>query len=111
MFIHRLLGHNIYFQLLMNNVKKEPVKSLKCPCLLLLQVFGAIRQAVQHAPQYPECHNLNGLVCEAHADYQSAAACFRLARCALTKFSDIIPKSHSKDISINLARSLCRVRI
>ncbi|KAK8989118.1 hypothetical protein V6N11_030484 [Hibiscus sabdariffa] len=30
------------------------------------QVFGAIQQAVQHAPHYHESHNLNGLVHEAH---------------------------------------------
>ncbi|ONI13383.1 hypothetical protein PRUPE_4G218400 [Prunus persica] len=29
------------------------------------QVFGAIRQAMQRAPHYPECHNLTGLVYEA----------------------------------------------
>ncbi|XP_030951099.1 tetratricopeptide repeat protein SKI3 [Quercus lobata] len=72
------------------------------------QVFGAIQQAVQHAPQYPESHNLYGLVCEARFDYQSAAAAYRLARCAICSFPDSVPKSHTRDISLNLARSLCK---
>lgn len=72
------------------------------------QVFGAIQQAIQHAPQYPESHNLYGLVCEARFDYQSAAAAYRLARCAICSFPDSVPKSHTRDISLNLARSLCK---
>ncbi|KAK4600400.1 hypothetical protein RGQ29_010162 [Quercus rubra] len=72
------------------------------------QVFGAIQQAIQHAPQYPESHNLYGLVCEARFDYQSAAASYRLARCAICSFPDSVSKSHTRDISLNLARSLCK---
>lgn len=70
------------------------------------QVFGAIKQAVQHAPHFPESHNLHGLVCEARFDYQSAAAAYRLARCAISSVS-----SNTRDISLNLARSLCKVNI
>ncbi|KAF4367677.1 tetratricopeptide repeat protein SKI3 [Cannabis sativa] len=70
------------------------------------QVFGAIRQAVQRAPQYPESHNLKGLVCEARFEYQTAATSYRLARCALTNLSTGFTKSQIRDISINLARSL-----
>ncbi|RVX15851.1 Tetratricopeptide repeat protein SKI3 [Vitis vinifera] len=72
------------------------------------QVFGAIQQAVQHAPYYPESHNLNGLVCEAQCDYQSAVASYRLARCAINTFSGSILKSHLRDISFNIARSLSK---
>ncbi|XP_048331542.1 tetratricopeptide repeat protein SKI3 isoform X2 [Ziziphus jujuba] len=72
------------------------------------QVFGAIRQAMQRAPHYPECHNLNGLFCESRFDYQSAIASYRLARFALISFSGNVSKSHVRDISINLARSLSR---
>ncbi|PSR99466.1 Tetratricopeptide repeat protein, partial [Actinidia chinensis var. chinensis] len=72
------------------------------------QVFGSIQQAVQRAPNYPESHNMNGLVCEARFDYQNAAGAYRLALCAATTFAGKVPKSHIRDISINLARSLCR---
>lgn len=72
------------------------------------QVFGAIRQAMQRAPHYPECHNLTGLVYEAQSNYQSAAASYRLARCAITNLSGSDRKSHMTDISINLARSLSK---
>ena len=73
------------------------------------QVLGAIRQAVQHLPHYPEAHNLKGLVFEARSDYQSAAASYRLARCAVTNFSSSDSKSQLRDVSINLARSLSKV--
>lgn len=76
-----------------------------------LQVFGAIRQAVQRAPYYPESHNLKGLVCEARFEYQTAAASYRQALCALTNFSSSVSKSQIRDISINLARSLSKVKI
>ena len=66
---------------------------------------------MQHAPYYPESHNLNGLVCEAQCDYQSAVASYRLARCAINTFSGSILKSHLRDISFNIARSLSKVRI
>ncbi|KAF5462290.1 hypothetical protein F2P56_018311 [Juglans regia] len=72
------------------------------------QVFGAIKQAVQHAPHFPESHNLHGLACEARFDYQSAAAAYRLACCAISSVSAIVPNSHARDISLNLARSLCK---
>lgn len=70
------------------------------------EVFGPIRQALHRAPQYPESHNLLGLVCEARHDYLSAATSYRLARCAVnTSFGDT---TKLLDISINLARSLCK---
>lgn len=72
------------------------------------QVFGAIRQAMQRAPHYPECHNLNGLVSEAQSNYQSAAVSYRLARCAIINLSSSDTKSHMKDITVNLARALCK---
>ncbi|KAF9626718.1 hypothetical protein IFM89_038892 [Coptis chinensis] len=71
------------------------------------QVFGAIRQAVQRAPHFPESHNLNGLLSEARFDYQSAIAAYRLARCAINGFGRAAPNSHLADISVNLARALC----
>ncbi|XP_068305808.1 tetratricopeptide repeat protein SKI3 [Pyrus communis] len=72
------------------------------------QVFEAIRQAMQRAPHYPECHNLNGLVSEAQCNYQSAAVSYRLARCAITNLSGSDRKLHMTDISVNLARSLSK---
>lgn len=64
---------------------------------------------MQRAPHYPECHNLNGLVSEAQSNYQSAAVSYRLARCAITNLSGSDTKSHMKDITVNLARALCKV--
>ncbi|KAL2349572.1 hypothetical protein Fmac_003572 [Flemingia macrophylla] len=72
------------------------------------QVFGAIQQAVQHSPHYPESHNLYGLICEARNDYRSAATFYRLARHAINIGSLSIQNSHMRDISINLARSLSK---
>ncbi|KAJ0024743.1 hypothetical protein Pint_09139 [Pistacia integerrima] len=72
------------------------------------QVFGAMQQAIQRAPHYPESHNMYGLVCEARFDYRAAAAAYRLARSAISSASGTVQKSHFQDISINLARSLSR---
>ncbi|XAR61481.1 hypothetical protein NMG60_11015921 [Bertholletia excelsa] len=72
------------------------------------QVLAAIQQAVQRAPYHPESHNMNGIVSEARFDYQSAAVSYRLARFAINNFAGKAPKSHLRDISINLARSLCK---
>lgn len=71
-------------------------------------VLGAIQQAVQHAPHSPESHNLNGLVCESRFDYQSAAAAYRRAHCAISSCSASVSKSYTRDISLNLARSLTK---
>ncbi|XP_052201463.1 tetratricopeptide repeat protein SKI3 isoform X2 [Diospyros lotus] len=76
---------------------------LSCP-----QVFGAIQQAVQQMPYSPESHNMNGLVCEARFNYQSAALSYRLARSAIINFAGNVPKCQLSDVSINLARSLFR---
>ncbi|KAM0061737.1 putative tetratricopeptide-like helical domain superfamily [Helianthus debilis subsp. tardiflorus] len=70
------------------------------------EVFGPIRQALHHAPQYPEAHNLLGLVCEARGDHLSAITSFRLARCAVNISSGDSQKL--LDISINLARTFCK---
>ncbi|KAG8386967.1 hypothetical protein BUALT_Bualt03G0203700 [Buddleja alternifolia] len=72
------------------------------------EVFGGIRQALQRVPHYPESHNLNGLACESRSDYQSAITSYRLARCALTSFASEASESYLTDVSINLARSLCK---
>lgn len=72
------------------------------------QVFGAIQQAVQKAPHYPETHNLHGLVCEARSEYQAAITSFRLARCAINISSGDTSKSHFQEIAVNLARSLSK---
>ncbi|PIN19633.1 TPR repeat-containing protein [Handroanthus impetiginosus] len=71
------------------------------------EVFGAIQQALQRVPNYPEAHNLNGLVCESRSDYQSAITSYGLAQCALISFAGESSESQLRDISINLARSLC----
>ncbi|KAL5704155.1 hypothetical protein ACHQM5_022625 [Ranunculus cassubicifolius] len=73
----------------------------------ILPVFGAIRQAVQRAPQFPELHNLNGMISEARSDYQSAVASYRLAKFAINTSDLGAPKSKLSDISVNLARALC----
>ncbi|KAM7521358.1 hypothetical protein LguiB_020320 [Lonicera macranthoides] len=71
------------------------------------EVFGAIQQALQHAPHYPESHNLKGLVFEARHDYLSAAAFYRRA-CYAMSTSGNVQQSCVREIKINLARSLCR---
>ncbi|KZV41355.1 tetratricopeptide repeat protein 37 [Dorcoceras hygrometricum] len=71
------------------------------------EVFGAIKQALLRAPEYPESHNLNGLVCESRHDYENAITAYKLARCALKSFAAESAERCQKDISINLARSLC----
>ncbi|KAK9740332.1 hypothetical protein RND81_03G027300 [Saponaria officinalis] len=77
--------------------------------LLSPEVFGAIRQAVQCAPSYPESHNLCGLVYEARHDYESAVTFYRIARYAWKISALPLPESHLADISVNLARVLCKV--
>lgn len=72
------------------------------------QVFGAIMQAVERTPHYPESHNLKGLAWEARFDYLSAAASYKLARCGVTDSSASASKSQIRDITINLARSLSK---
>ncbi|KAJ1687174.1 hypothetical protein LUZ63_018564 [Rhynchospora breviuscula] len=79
--------------------------------LLSPQMLGAIRQAVQRAPNYAESHNIEGLVCEARCDYISAVAAYRRARFTLTMashFDSDVLRSHLADVSVNLARSLCK---
>ncbi|XP_021867566.2 tetratricopeptide repeat protein SKI3 [Spinacia oleracea] len=76
--------------------------------LLSPEVFGAIRQALQCAPWYPESHNLNGLVYEGRQDFQSAVASYKLARYALKTSTFHLPHSHFSDLSVNLARALCK---
>ncbi|KAI4366241.1 hypothetical protein MLD38_022139 [Melastoma candidum] len=71
-------------------------------------VYGAIRQAVQRAPYFPESHNLLGLILEARHDYISAAASYRVARYALHKYSGSKKTDFIHEVSINLARSLCK---
>lgn len=66
---------------------------------------------MQRAPHYPECHNLNGLSCESRSDHQSAVASYRLARYAVANSTNNVSKSSIRDISINLARSLSRVKM
>ncbi|KAK8580743.1 hypothetical protein V6N12_070998 [Hibiscus sabdariffa] len=72
------------------------------------QVFGAIQQAVQRAPHYHESHNLNGLVHEARLHFEAAVASYRLARHAINFSLGTVLKSHLKDITTNLARSLSK---
>ncbi|XP_015936190.1 tetratricopeptide repeat protein SKI3 isoform X1 [Arachis duranensis] len=72
------------------------------------QVFGAIQQAVQRSPHYPESHNLHGLVCESRKDYRSAAISYRIALHAISIALLDNQNSQIKDVSINLARSLCK---
>ncbi|XP_017258604.1 tetratricopeptide repeat protein SKI3 isoform X2 [Daucus carota subsp. sativus] len=71
------------------------------------QVFGAVRQALQRAPHYPESYNLNGLVYEARHEYLTASVFYRLARCAICA-SEKGSNSRLRDISVNLSRSLCK---
>lgn len=64
---------------------------------------------MQCAPWYPESHNLNGLVYEGRQDFQSAVASYKLARYALKTSTFHLPHSHFSDLSVNLARALCKV--
>ncbi|XP_021717803.1 tetratricopeptide repeat protein SKI3-like isoform X1 [Chenopodium quinoa] len=82
--------------------------ALRSNNLLSSEVFGSIRQALQCAPWYPESHNLNGLVSEARHDYQSAIVSYQLARYAWKTSTLSLSHSHFVDISINLARALCK---
>uniref|UniRef100_A0A0E0IW20 Protein kinase domain-containing protein n=1 Tax=Oryza nivara TaxID=4536 RepID=A0A0E0IW20_ORYNI len=79
--------------------------------LLSPQVLMAVRQAVQRAPHYPESHNINGLVSEVRSDFQSAIASYRQAKFALDMMrnSKTDCRCHIADISVNLARSLCKI--
>lgn len=65
---------------------------------------------MQRAPHFHETHNLNGLVCEARCHFQAAIASYRLARYAINISARTFPESHLKDILINLARSLSKVK-
>lgn len=71
----------------------------------------AVSQAVQRAPHYPESHNLNGLISEARLDFQSAITFYLQARFALGMMYN--SKSENRqvftDVSVNLARALCKV--
>ncbi|KAL9238058.1 hypothetical protein vseg_012534 [Gypsophila vaccaria] len=77
--------------------------------LLSPEVCGAIKQAVQCAPSYPESHNLCGLVSEGRHDYESAVTSYQLARYAWKISAFPLPQSHLVDMSVNLARVLCKV--
>ncbi|XP_066384394.1 tetratricopeptide repeat protein SKI3-like isoform X2 [Miscanthus floridulus] len=78
--------------------------------LLSPQVLMAVRQAVQRAPHYPESHNLNGLISEVRLDFQSAITFYLQARFALGMMYN--SKSDNRqafaDVSVNLARALCK---
>ncbi|GJM91390.1 hypothetical protein PR202_ga07754 [Eleusine coracana subsp. coracana] len=77
--------------------------------LLSPQVLMAIRQAVQRAPHYPESHNINGLVSEVRSDFQSAITFYQQARFALGMMNSKADNRYAfADVSVNLARSLCR---
>ncbi|KAK1259806.1 hypothetical protein QJS04_geneDACA001423 [Acorus gramineus] len=78
--------------------------------LLSPQVYGAVQQAIQRAPNFPESHNLRGLLYEARSDYESAIVSYRQARFAISISLSTAEKSHLSDVSFNLARSLCRAR-
>ncbi|KAF8106883.1 hypothetical protein N665_0130s0052 [Sinapis alba] len=72
------------------------------------QIFACIDQAVQRTPDYPETHNLHGLVCEARHNYHTAIASYRLALAAMSVCPDNSVKSHAGKIYINLVRSLSK---
>lgn len=78
--------------------------------LLSPQVLMAVRQAVQRAPHYPESHNINGLVSEVRSDFQSAITYYQQAKFALHMIhsSKLDNKYPFVDVSVNLARSLCK---
>ncbi|KFK42085.1 hypothetical protein AALP_AA2G209100 [Arabis alpina] len=72
------------------------------------QIFACIEQAVQRTPDYPESHNLHGLVCEARHNYHTAITSYRRALAAMSVYSDNSVKSHAGKIYINLVRSLSK---
>lgn len=63
------------------------------------------------APEYPESHNLNGLIYEAHLDYEAAIHSYELAREAINISCSTFSKSYLGDVSNNLARSLAMVNL
>jgi superkiller protein 3 len=73
----------------------------------------AVRQAVQRAPHYPESHNINGLAAEVRSDFQSAITSYQKAKFALGMMhsSKLDNRYPFVDVSLNLARSLCKVRV
>jgi superkiller protein 3 len=82
--------------------------------LLILsgQVYAAIEQAVQHAPQMAEAHNLKGLVCECQGNFSAAIAAFKMAGFMLASTAGVDHLSlanKSNMVSLNLARVLCKV--
>jgi superkiller protein 3 len=80
--------------------------------LHLPQVYAAIEQAVQHAPQMAEAHNLKGLVCECQGNFSAAIAAFKMAGFMLASTAGVDHLSlanKSNMVSLNLARVLCKV--
>ncbi|XP_035819938.1 tetratricopeptide repeat protein SKI3 isoform X3 [Zea mays] len=78
--------------------------------LLSPQVLMAVRQAVQRAPHYPESHNLNGLISEVRLDFRSAITFYLQARFALGMMYNSMSDNRQAfaDVSVNLARALCK---
>ncbi|KMZ74255.1 Tetratricopeptide repeat (TPR)-like superfamily protein, partial [Zostera marina] len=74
--------------------------------LLCSHVFGSVTQAVQRVPFCPVSHNLNGLICEARGDFQSAIVSYKQARYTLDIFPTSGHKYKAAEVSFNLSRSL-----
>jgi hypothetical protein len=75
------------------------------------QVYAAIEQSVQRAPQSVEALNLKGLVCESRGSFSTAITAFQLARCIMEQGSGKMDSTASEQrniILLNLARVLCK---
>ena len=73
-------------------------------------MLGALNQAVQRAPYIPESHNLKGLSWEARGGHQSAIISYKNALHASYALHWPAASNQVVDISVNLARILCKVK-
>lgn len=72
------------------------------------KVLAALEQAVQHAPQCPESHNLSGLAWESRRYFLHATLSYKRARYAMHHFGGQSKSLSYHDVSLNLARALCQ---
>ncbi|KAG0566179.1 hypothetical protein KC19_7G044100 [Ceratodon purpureus] len=75
------------------------------------QVYAAIEQCVQRAPECVEALNLKGLVCESRGSLSTAITAFQLARRIIEQGSGKLDATASKQrniILLNIARVLCK---
>ena len=78
----------------------------------IVQVYAAVEQSVQRAPQHVEVLTLRGLICESRGSLSVAIKCFQLVQFLFQEThreNESILVDKSSMISLNLARVLCKV--